>query len=124
MNFLEKTWQSFDKSLREFIVKFYLIYLGLLYIVLLSLSSYIAMNRIPNVDWFFQLELLSLSMIGFGMLIVGCLSLCFGTVKLIILSKAVGPRVRLRLVVCGVTFPILMLGFAMLFLMLLVALSK
>jgi hypothetical protein len=124
VNFLEKTWHSFDKSLREFIVKFYLIYLGLLYIVLLSLSSYIAMNRIPNVDWFFQLELLSLSMISFGMLILGCFSLCFGTVKLILLSKAMEPTVRLKLVFCGVTFPILMFGFAMFFLMLLVAFFK
>ena len=124
MNWVGKTWENLDTTLRKFIIKFYFFYLGSLYLILLSLSTFVAIKRIPNIDWFFQLELLVPSIIGSSIFAIGLLSLCFGAFKLMALSKSVAQNRILVLGSCCVALPLSMFGFAILFIVLMVSLFR
>jgi hypothetical protein len=121
---LETIWWGFEKPIRDFIVRFYVIYLGSLYVTLLVSGTYIALKRDRSVDWFFQLELLSFSLISLGIFVLGCLSLCYGTFRLFNLVKSVGKRTRWCVTLLSLAFPAMMLGLALLFLLLIVSTFK
>ena len=117
MNVFQKNFTNLDEKTTGFIKRFYVLYLGTLYVALLCLSTFVAIRRMPNVDWFFQLELMSLSLIGFGAFCIGLLSVCYGTFRLIAISKPLAPRVRLTLLTFSLVIPVFMFGIALLFIL-------
>jgi hypothetical protein len=112
-----KNLVNLDKKTTVFIKRFYVFYLGTLYVILLCLSTFVSMRRVPNIDWFFQLELMSLSLIGFGVFCLGLLSVCYGTFRLIVISKPLATRLRLSLITLSLVIPVFMFGIALLFIL-------
>lgn len=119
-----KNLLNLDDKTTSFIKRFYVFYLGTLYVALLCLSIFVSMRRMPNVDWFFQLELMSLSLIGFGVFCLGLLSVCYGTLKLIVISKPLAPRLRLSLITYSLVIPVFMFVFAFLFIFSIVSIFR
>ena len=117
MNVFQKNFTNLDEKTTSFVKRFYVFYLGTLYFALLCLATFVAMRRMPNVDWFFQLELMSLSLIGFGAFCIGLFSVCYGTFRLIAISKPLAPRARLTLLTFSVVIPVFMFGIALLFIL-------
>ena len=108
MQSLWKSWESLDAPIKNFIFRFYVVYLGSLYVALFVLAIFLSLKRHPHLDWYAQGDLVPYFKLALFMMFVGFCSVIVGFFKLLLHTRKIVLLDRL-LVLCGaVTLPLVM----------------
>lgn len=101
-------WKSLDAPIRNFIFKFYVVYLGSLYTALFVLAVFLSVKRHPFLDWYAQGDLVPYFKLALFMMVVGFCSVFVGFFRLLIQTKKVVLRERLLVLGGVLTLPLMM----------------
>ena len=105
MEILHEFWFRLDEPVKRFICRFYVAFLGPLYLLLFVLGVSLTAKRAPFVDWYLQGELVPYFKLALLIMFIGFGSIIFGFFRLLFLTRTFSKKERLATLSSAIAIP-------------------
>ena len=105
MEIIHEFWFRLDEPVKRFISRFYVAFLGPLYLLLFVLGVSLTAKRAPFVDWYLQGELVPYFKLALLIMFIGFGSIIFGFFRLLFLTRTFSKKERLATLSSAIVIP-------------------